>query len=76
LVCEARALNIVPDERGKDYCSEAVRIMVDYLFLSKTLDRIQARTDTRNLFPESFGKDRFQKGARAIDKFLQASQLC
>jgi RimJ/RimL family protein N-acetyltransferase len=41
--------NIVPDERGKGYCSEAVRIMVDYLFLSKTLDRIQARTDTRNL---------------------------
>jgi hypothetical protein len=24
---------------------------------------------------ESFGKDRFQKGARVIDKFLQASQL-
>ena len=41
--------NIVPDERGKGYCSEAARIMIDYLFLSKTLDRIQARTDTRNL---------------------------
>jgi len=41
--------HIVPNERGKGYCSEAVRIMVDYLFLLKSMIRIQARTDTRNL---------------------------
>ena len=41
--------HIVPNERGKGYCSEAVRIMVDYLFLSKSMVRLQARTDTRNL---------------------------
>jgi ribosomal-protein-alanine N-acetyltransferase len=40
---------IVPEERGKGYCSEAVVIMVDYLFLSSSLNRIQAVTDTRNL---------------------------
>jgi ribosomal-protein-alanine N-acetyltransferase len=40
---------IVPEERRKGYCSEAVRIIVDYLFLSNSLNRIQAVTDTRNL---------------------------
>jgi RimJ/RimL family protein N-acetyltransferase len=40
---------IVQEERGKGYCSEAVKIMVDYLFLSNSLNRIQAVTDTRNL---------------------------
>ena len=40
---------IVPEEMGKGYCSEAVKIMVDYLFLSNSLIRIQALTDTRNL---------------------------
>jgi RimJ/RimL family protein N-acetyltransferase len=40
---------IIPEERGKGYCSEAVKIMVDYLFLSSSMIRIQALTDTRNL---------------------------
>ncbi len=40
---------IVPEERGKGYCSEAVKIVVDYLFLSNSLIRIQALTDARNL---------------------------
>jgi len=40
---------IVPSERGKGYCSEALKIMVDYLFLSKGIVRLQARTDARNL---------------------------
>lgn len=39
---------ILPSERGKGYCSEAVKIMVDYLFLSKDIVRIQALTDVRN----------------------------
>jgi RimJ/RimL family protein N-acetyltransferase len=39
----------LPNERGKGYCSEAVKIMVDYLFLSKDIGRIQAQTDPRNV---------------------------
>jgi RimJ/RimL family protein N-acetyltransferase len=40
---------LVPNERGKGYCTEAVKIIVDYLFLSKDLPRIQAQTDPRNV---------------------------
>jgi RimJ/RimL family protein N-acetyltransferase len=38
-----------PPERGKGYCAEAVEIMVDYLFLSKNIVRVQAHMDVRNL---------------------------
>ena len=40
---------LVPSERGKGYCTEAVNIMVDYLFLSKDMIRIQACTELRNI---------------------------
>jgi RimJ/RimL family protein N-acetyltransferase len=40
---------LVPSERGKGYCTEAIQIMVDFLFLSRETTRIQATTDTRNL---------------------------
>jgi RimJ/RimL family protein N-acetyltransferase len=40
---------VVPDERGRGYCTEAVEIMVDYLFLSRDIVRIQAHTDLRNV---------------------------
>jgi RimJ/RimL family protein N-acetyltransferase len=39
---------VVPSERSKGYCTEAVKIMVDYLFLSKDNVRVQAHTDVRN----------------------------
>lgn len=39
---------MIPSERRKGYSSEAVQIMVDYLFLSKDIVRIQAGTDVRN----------------------------
>ena len=39
---------LVPSERGKGYSTEAVGIMVDFLFLSKEIVRIQAQTDQRN----------------------------
>jgi len=39
---------LVSSERGKGYCTEAAKIMVDYLFLSKETMRIQATTDVRN----------------------------
>ena len=40
---------IIPSERGRGYCTEAVKIMVDYLFLSKDIVRIQARTNQQNV---------------------------
>ena len=40
--------SIIPNERGKGYCTEAVKIAVDYLFLSKPIVRIQAHTNIRN----------------------------
>jgi ribosomal-protein-alanine N-acetyltransferase len=40
---------IVPSERGKGYCTEATQLMVDYLFLSKGIARIQATTHTKNV---------------------------
>jgi RimJ/RimL family protein N-acetyltransferase len=39
---------LILSERGKGYGSEAVTIFVDYLFLSRDLVRIQAKTDLRN----------------------------
>jgi len=40
---------IIPNERGKGYCTEAVKIAVDYLFLSKPLVRVQAHTNVGNM---------------------------
>ena len=40
---------LIPSERGKGYCTEAVKIVLDYLFLSKNIVRIQAHTDARNM---------------------------
>jgi len=39
---------LTPSERGKGYCTEAVKIMVDYLFASKEIVRIQATTHVEN----------------------------
>jgi len=36
-------------ERGKGYCTEAVKILVDYLFMAKNTVRIQAQTNPRNI---------------------------
>jgi [ribosomal protein S5]-alanine N-acetyltransferase len=41
--------SFLPNERGKGYCTEAATMMVDYLFLSKDVGRIQAQTDERNV---------------------------
>jgi RimJ/RimL family protein N-acetyltransferase len=39
---------LVPSERGKGYGAEATQLMVDYLFLSKDIVRIQTTTNVRN----------------------------
>jgi RimJ/RimL family protein N-acetyltransferase len=41
--------DIVPNERNKGYASEAIQIIVDYLFLSKDIVRIQAKADPENI---------------------------
>jgi RimJ/RimL family protein N-acetyltransferase len=52
LVQPARLMEIgygvIRSERGKGYGTEAVQIMVDYLFLSKDIFRIQAVTNAGN----------------------------
>jgi len=42
------AYGLFPNERGKGYGTEAVQLIVEYLFLSKDLARIQAIADVRN----------------------------
>ena len=39
---------LLPKERNKGYGTEAITIVVDYLFLTKPVARIQATTDVRN----------------------------
>jgi RimJ/RimL family protein N-acetyltransferase len=39
---------IVPKERGKGYGTEAIQLMVDYLFLTKDIVRVQAGTHVKN----------------------------
>ena len=36
-------------ERKKGFCTEAVKLFIDYLFLSTHLERVQATTDKRNI---------------------------
>jgi len=41
--------NIVPHQRNKGYATQAIQIMVDYLFLAKNIERIQAKVDPENV---------------------------
>ena len=41
--------DVLPSERGKGYASEAIEIIIDYLFLSKDIPRILICTDARNM---------------------------
>jgi RimJ/RimL family protein N-acetyltransferase len=64
---------LVPNERGKGYCAEAVMLIVDYLFLSKDLVRIQACTDARNVDSQKvLEKAGFQKeGTMRKEEFIR-----
>jgi len=54
---------LIPSARGKGYATEAVQIMVDYLFLTRdNVIRIQAVTNTQNLaFQKVLAKAGFKK---------------
>jgi ribosomal-protein-alanine N-acetyltransferase len=46
--CVGIGYMLVKEERGKGYGSEAVQMMVDYLFLHKDIVRVQAETHPEN----------------------------
>ncbi|MGA2309032.1 MAG: GNAT family protein [Candidatus Bathyarchaeia archaeon] len=67
---------LVPSERGKGYCTEAVNIMVDYLFLSNNIERIQAQTDVRNVGSQKvLEKAGFKKEGTIRKLFFLRGQL-
>jgi ribosomal-protein-alanine N-acetyltransferase len=39
---------LIPKERNKGYCTEAVKISLDYLFLSKEIVRVEAEANPKN----------------------------
>jgi len=55
VVCLPRGLHysigyrVLPAERNKGYCTEAVKIVVDYLFLSRSLVRIESEANPSNV---------------------------
>jgi RimJ/RimL family protein N-acetyltransferase len=62
---------LIPNERGKGYCTEAVRMTVDYLFLSKELACIQAMADVRNVVSQRvLEKAGFQKEGTIRKRFF------
>jgi ribosomal-protein-alanine N-acetyltransferase len=62
--------SLVPNERRRGYCSEAVTIMVDYLFLSRDVLRVQAATDVRNLGSQKVLEKAGFKKEGAVRKML------
>jgi ribosomal-protein-alanine N-acetyltransferase len=56
---------VIPSERGKGYCTEAVQLAVDYLFMSKDIVRIQAGTFPENVASQKvLEKAGFQREGR------------
>jgi RimJ/RimL family protein N-acetyltransferase len=48
-ICMEIGFALVPSERGKGYGTEAIKMMVDYLFLEKDIARVQAPAATGNI---------------------------
>jgi RimJ/RimL family protein N-acetyltransferase len=44
-----RGFALISSERGKGYGTEAIQLMVDHLFLTKNVVRIQVTTDVSNV---------------------------
>ncbi len=47
--CFEIGYRLLPKERDKGYCTEAVKIILDYLFLAKNIIRVQAKTNPGNI---------------------------
>jgi RimJ/RimL family protein N-acetyltransferase len=68
--------SLVPSERGKGYGTEALEIMVDYLFLSKEAMRIQVQTDVRNVASQKvIEKVGFKKEGTLRKNFFMRGEL-
>jgi len=68
--------SLVPTERGNGYCTEATRLMVDYLFLSKDTMRIQAQTDPGNIASHKvLEKAGFKKEGTLRKSFFMRGEL-
>jgi len=68
--------SLVPSERGKGYGTEALKIMVDYLFLSKDAMRIQVQTDLRNVASQKIiEKVGFKKEGTLRKNFFMRGEL-
>lgn len=56
---------LIPTERGRGYCTEAVKLAVDYLFLAKDIVRVQAGTFIDNVASQRvLEKSGFQREGR------------
>jgi RimJ/RimL family protein N-acetyltransferase len=47
--CIELSLGLTPKEQGRGYGTEATQLMVDYLFMSKDIARIQATIHVKNI---------------------------
>ena len=66
---------LVPTERKKRYATEATQLMVDYLFLSKEIARIQAIVDVRNKASQKvLEKAGFQKVGTVRDGYFNRGE--
>jgi RimJ/RimL family protein N-acetyltransferase len=66
---------LVSDERSKGYCTEAAKIIVDYLFLSKDIVCIQALTDIRNIASQKvLEKTGFKKEGVIRKRFFERGE--
>jgi RimJ/RimL family protein N-acetyltransferase len=63
---------LIPSERGNGYCTEAVQLMVDYLFLSKDIVRIQAGTHSENIASQKV----LEKTGFKREGLLRKEMLC
>jgi RimJ/RimL family protein N-acetyltransferase len=67
---------LVPNERGKGYGAETIQLMVDYLFLTKDIARIQVSTDTGNAASrKALEKSRLHKGGNHAKIMVQKRRI-
>ena len=66
---------LVPSERKKGYATEATQLVVDYLFLSKEIARIQAIVDVRNIVAQRvLEKAGFQREGTVRDGYFNRGE--
>ena len=70
-----KLMELVPSERKKGYATEATQLMVDYLFLSKEIARIQAVVEVRNVASQrALEKAGFQREGTIRDEGFERGE--